>query len=80
MGFMTWAPSTSSASPLSTLRKGTTCLRVHRYSAVPTPSIWRSIVISNRIAPRMRSPVKAGLVMMRERIWWIRSYISASPE
>src|SRR5665647_3037850 len=32
------------------------------------------------IAPRMRSPVNAELVMIRVRIWWMRSNISASPE
>src|SRR5665647_3537984 len=38
------------------------------------------MVISKRIAPRMRSPVNAELVMIRVRIWWMRSNISASPE
>ena len=77
---MSWTPSASSARPLSTFRNGTTCFSLHRYSAEPRPSISRSIVISNRIAPRMRSPLKAGLVMMRVRISWIRSNISSSPE
>ena len=62
IGFMTCAPSTSSARPLSTFRNGTTCLRCQRYSPVSMPSIWRSMVISKRIAPRTRSPVKLGLV------------------
>jgi hypothetical protein len=44
------------------------------------PSISRSIVFSKRIAPMIRSPVKAGLVMMRVRISWMRSYISVSFE
>ena len=80
IGFMTWAPSASSARPLSTFRKGTTFFSCHRYSAAPMPMIWRSIVISNRIEPRIRSPVNTGLVMIRVRISWIRSYISASLE
>ena len=33
-----------------------------------------------RMAPTMRSPSKAGLVMMRVRIWCTMSNISASPE
>src|SRR5690606_17275554 len=37
-----------------------------------------SIVRSNRIAPSTLSPVKAGEVMMRQRIRWIRSNISES--
>ena len=77
---MSWVPSTSSARPLSTFRKGTTCLTLHRYSAVPLPSISRSMVISNRIAPSTRSPLNAELVMMRLRISWIRSNIASSPE
>ena len=39
----------------------------------PPPRIWRSIVISKRIAARIRSPVNTGLVMMRVRIAWTRS-------
>ena len=39
-------------------------------AAVPLPPISRSMVFSNRIAPRMRSPPKLGLVMMRVRISW----------
>jgi hypothetical protein len=30
------------------------------------------------MAPRIRSPVNAGEVMMRVRIWWTRSNISSS--
>ncbi len=80
IGFMTWAPSTSSARPLSTLRNGTTPLADHRYSAEPLPSISRSIVPSNRIAPRTRSPLKLGLVMIRLRISCMRVNISSSLE
>jgi len=40
----------------------------------------RSIVISNRIAAMTLSPLNAGLVMMRERMAWTRSNISASVE
>jgi hypothetical protein len=47
---------------------------------VSCPSIWRSIVFSNRIAPSTLSPLKAGLLMIRVRISWMRSYISVSPE
>ena len=75
---MVFTPCCSSARPWSTLRKGTTCLRCHRYSAVPRPSTCRSMVCSNRMAARMRSPVKTGLVTMRVRIAWTRSNISAS--
>jgi hypothetical protein len=38
------------------------------------------MVFSNRIAPTIRSPSNAGLVMMRVRISWMRSNISSSPE
>ncbi|CAB4747232.1 unannotated protein [freshwater metagenome] len=69
IGFITCAPSASSARPLSTLRNGTTFLTSHRYAAAPRPSMSRSIVISNRIAPRIRSPLNTGLVTMRLRIW-----------
>ena len=39
IGFISWAPSTSAARPLSTLRNGTTCFTSQRYAAVSTPSI-----------------------------------------
>src|SRR6478609_4081950 len=45
----------------------------------PIPSISRSRV-PWRIAPRIRSPVNTGLVMMRVRAAWMRSNISASDE
>src|SRR5918994_221836 len=80
MGFMTCVPFDSSASPLSTLRKGTTPFCFQRYSADPSPSISRSIVFSNRIAPSTRSPLKLGLLMIRVRISCMRSNISCSLE
>ena len=78
MGFMSRTPPASSARPRSTLRNGTTPFSRHRYSAVPTPPTSRSMVCSKRIAARTRSPVNAGLVMMRVRISCTRSNISAS--
>jgi len=53
---------------------------VEQQFQVGRPSISRSIVFSNRIAPRMRLPLNEGLVMMRVRIAWMRSIICASPE
>lgn len=38
------------------------------------------MVCSNRIAASTRSPVNAGEVMIRDRIWWMRSNISFSEE
>ena len=80
IGFMSWTPSTSPARPLSTFKNGTTRFTVQRYSAESRPSIWRSIVFSKRMAPRMRSPLKLGLVMIRERISCMTANISSSPE
>ena len=80
MGFMILARWASSARPLSTLRKGTTPLTPHRYSAVGRPSIRPSMVRSKRMAPRIRSEVKALEVMTRVRMAWTRSNISASSE
>ena len=36
------------------------------------------MVFSNSIAPRIRSPLKLGLVMMRVRIWCTIASISSS--
>ena len=80
IGFITCAPFSSSASPLSTLTTGTMFLEFHRYSADPTPSMSRSIVPSNRIAASTRSPLNAEFLMMRVRIWCTRSNIWSSPE
>ena len=79
IGFISWTPSASVSSPLSILRNGTTPLSA---SAVGTglPPASPSIVRSNRIAPITLSPVKAGEVMIRTRIWWIRSYIPSSSD
>ena len=63
IGFISCTPSCSSASPLSTFRNGTTFFSSHRYWAVGTPSMSRSMVCSNRIAARTREPSNAGLVM-----------------
>ena len=52
-------------------------LSSQRNVAVPLPAISRSIVFS-KMAPRMRSPVKAGLVMMRVRISCTLANISSS--
>ena len=78
MGFMSCTPSCSAASPLSTLRNGTTFLTDHRYLAVGTPSTVLSMVCSNRIAASTRVPSNAGLVSTRVRIAWTRSNISSS--
>ena len=78
MGFISCTPSFSSARPLSTFRKGTTCFVFHRYCAASWPSNWRSIVISNRMAPSTRLPPNDGLVTMRLRMACTRSYICAS--
>ena len=80
MGFITWTPSCSPARPLSTFKKGTTRLTFHRYDTESRPSIWRSIVSSNKIAPMMRSPSKLGLWMIRLRISCINANISSSSE
>ena len=80
IGFINWAPSTSSARPLSTLRNGTTPLSSQRKAGVSLPSTVRSIVISKRIAPSTLSPLKLGLVMIRLRISWMRSNMSSSEE
>ena len=77
---MTLAWCSSSARPLSTLRKGATCLTSHRYSAVGRPSICPSMVRSKRMAPIMRSEVKDLEVMTRVRMAWTSSNISASLE
>ncbi len=60
------------------IRKGTTLRFVQRYSAVGIPSIAPSMVRSNRIAPITFSPLKAGDLMIRARMSWIRPYISSS--
>jgi hypothetical protein len=52
--------------------------RSFRTCGTGLPSTWPSIVRSNRMAPITLSPVKAGEVMMRERIWWMRPNISSS--
>ena len=80
IGFIICAPSASPARPLSTFKNGMTPFSCHRYSAVPMPSIVRSTVISNKIAPRMRSPVNAGLLIILVRIACTRSNISSSLE
>ena len=77
---MTWTPSTSPVRPLSTFTNGTICFTDQRYSAESRPSIWRSMVFSKRMAPRMRLPLKLGLVMIRERISCMRANISSSLE
>ena len=64
IGFISWTPSASSSSPLSTLRNGTTP-RSHSASGTGLPSASPSIVRSNRIAPITLSPVKQGEVMIR---------------
>ena len=53
-----------------------------RYEQQPEgrPSISRSIVSSKRMAARIRSPLNAGLVMMRVRISWTTRNISSSLE
>ena len=61
MGFITWTPFCSGTRPLSTFKNGTTRLTSHRYDTDPRPSISRSIVSSNKIAPTMSSPLKLGL-------------------
>jgi hypothetical protein len=68
IGFISLTPFSGSARPLSTFRNGTTPRFSHRYRAVGTPSISRSMVCSNRIAPITLSPVKAGDLMIRLRI------------
>src|SRR5580700_9292479 len=78
MGFMSCTPSCSGASPRSTFRNGTTFFSSHRYRAVGTPLISRSMVCSNRIAARIRVPSNAGLVITRVRMAWTRSNISSS--
>ena len=78
IGFINRTPFCSAASPLSTLRNGTTCFSAHRYRAVGTPSMSRSMVCSNKIAPRMREPSNAGSVITRVRIAWTRPNISSS--
>ena len=75
---MTWTPSASAARPLSTFRNGTTLFTSHRYGADSRPSILRSMVSSNRMAPRMRSPSKLGLGMIRLRMSCINANISSS--
>ena len=80
IGFITCTPSLSSASPLSTFKNGTTRFFVQRNSALPSPSMSRSMVPSKRIAPSTRSPVNALLLIMRVRIACMRSNICASPE
>jgi len=42
------------------------------------PFAWPSIVRSNKIAAITLPLAKAGAVMIRTRIWWIRSNISSS--
>ena len=80
IGFMSWTSSCSAASPRSTLRNGTTFLVSHRYWAVGTPSIVRSMVCRNRIAARIRVPSNSALVMTRVRMAWTRSNIWSSVE
>src|SRR5215469_4576198 len=78
IGFISCTPPCSAASPLSTFRNGTTCFSAHRYRAVGRPWVSRSMVCSNKIAPRMREPLKAGSVSTRVRIAWMRPNISSS--
>ena len=78
IGFISCTPFASASRPWSTFKIGTICLTSHRYCAVGRPRMSRSIVSSNRMAARIRSPLKAGLVMMRVRIAWMRSIISPS--
>ena len=77
---MSCTPFSSSASPLSTLRNGTTFFFSHRYWALGMPSISRSMVFSNRMAPMIRSPLKLGLVTIRVRISCTTENISSSLE
>ena len=79
MGLISWTPSFSFSSPLSTLTKGTTPLSSHRNAGVGFPRTSPSIVPSKRIVPMTFSPVKAGAVMIRTRIWCMSRNISASP-
>merc|ERR1719353_426486 len=76
---MSVTPLSISTIPLSIFRKGTILFFSHRYFAVPMPLTSRSMVCSNRIAPRMRSPVYLELVMIRVRISCTFWYISSSP-
>ena len=78
MGFISWTPSFSASSPLSTFRNGTTPLTFHRYLAAGCPWISLSIVFSKRMAPMIRSPLNAGLVIMRVRISCTIANISSS--
>ena len=52
-----------------------------RYEAVGSPrTLRRNTVSSKRMAPMMRSPVKASLVMMRVRMSWMSANMwSSSP-
>mmetsp|Transcript_39102 Transcript_39102/g.98288 ORF Transcript_39102/g.98288 Transcript_39102/m.98288 type:complete len:200 (-) Transcript_39102:261-860(-) len=79
MSFMSWTPSFSSARPLSIFRKGTTFFCSHKYLAEGMPPISRSIVASNKIAPKIRAPLNLGFLMIRLRISCILSIISVSP-
>jgi hypothetical protein len=78
IGFMSCTPSFSSAKPLSTFKNGTTPLTSQRYVGVGLPSMSRSMVFSNRIAPIKRLPENAGLVMRRVRMACTTSYMPFS--
>jgi hypothetical protein len=77
IGFISWTPLSSSSSPLSILMKGTIPRSISA-CGVGLPSTVPSIVRSNRIAPSTLPLAKQGEVMIRERIWWMRSNISSS--
>lgn len=79
IGFISCTPSFSGSSPLSTLRIGTIDFFFQRYSAVGIPSIFRFIVSSNRIAPRILSPWNFGDVIIRVLILWTWSNMDSSP-
>ena len=68
IGFINCTSLLSAAKPLSIFKKGTIFLLFHKNSALPMPSIWRSIVISNKMAPTIRSPVKTLDLINLERI------------
>ena len=57
--------------------KGTTPMSISA-CGVGLPATLPSIVRSNRMAPITLPLAKQGAVMMRARIWWMRSNISSS--
>ena len=79
IGLISWTPSFSASSPLSTFTKGMTPRSSHRKAGTDFPFTSPSIVPSKRIAAMTLAPVKAGAVMMRTRISCMSRNISASP-